>query len=93
AVTMARGELLAAQPPERTNMDLLPKSVEELRVIRIGSDIDLCPCAGTHVRSTREIGGLRIVARKGKGQGTQRIEYVLEQADAAEAAPASAAGL
>lgn len=76
--TMTREEVLAAQPPERTNMDLLPKSVTELRVIRIGADVDLCPCAGTHVQDTREIGEVRIVARQSKGSGTQRIEYVLE---------------
>lgn len=79
ATTMSRGEVLAAQPPERTNMDLLPKSVQELRVIRIGRDVDLCPCAGTHVRNTKEIGDVRIVSRTSKGSGTQRIEYTLGQ--------------
>ncbi|MEA3189631.1 MAG: misacylated tRNA(Ala) deacylase [Thermoplasmata archaeon] len=77
--TMTRDQVLAEQPPERTNMDLLPKSVTELRVIRIGADVDLCPCAGTHVQNTKEIGEVRIVARSSKGSGTQRIEYVLEQ--------------
>ncbi len=58
-------------------MDLLPKSVTDLRVIRIGSDVDLCPCAGTHVQNTREIGEVRILSRTSKGSGTQRIEYTL----------------
>jgi misacylated tRNA(Ala) deacylase len=44
--------------------------------------VDLCPCAGTHVQSTKEIGELRILSRTSKGSGTQRIEYTL-------AAPAS----
>jgi misacylated tRNA(Ala) deacylase len=82
AQTMTREEVAAEQPPERTNMDLLPKSVQELRVIRIGGDVDLCPCAGTHVRNTREIGELRIVRRTAKGHGTQRIEYTLAVPDA-----------
>jgi misacylated tRNA(Ala) deacylase len=77
ASTMTRDEVCAEQPPERTNMDLLPKSVNELRVIRIGRDIDLCPCAGTHVLNTKEIGELRILRRTSKGSGTQRIEYTL----------------
>jgi len=75
--TMTRDEVNAELPPERTNMDLLPKSVNDLRVIRIGADVDLCPCAGTHVRNTREIGEVRILSRTSKGSGTQRIEYEL----------------
>jgi misacylated tRNA(Ala) deacylase len=75
--TMTREAVDAELPPDRTNMDLLPQSVSELRVIRIGQDVDLCPCAGTHVQNTKEIGELRIVARSSKGSGTQRVEYVL----------------
>jgi misacylated tRNA(Ala) deacylase len=76
--TMTRDEVNAELPPERTNLDLLPKSVTDLRVIRIGKDVDLCPCAGTHVMDTKEIGELRILRRTAKGSGTQRIEYTLE---------------
>jgi len=75
--TMTRDEVNAELPPERTNLDLLPKSVTDLRVIRIGADVDLCPCAGTHVCSTKEIGEVRILSRTSKGSGTQRIEYDL----------------
>lgn len=77
AVTMTRDEINALMPEDRTNMDLLPKSVTELRVIRIGDDLDLCPCAGTHVRNTNEIGEVEFLGRKSKGKGTQRIEYRL----------------
>ncbi len=77
AVTMTRDEVNGIMPEDRTNMDLLPKSVTELRVIRIGDDVDLCPCAGTHVRTTGEIGEIEILGRKSKGKGTQRIEYRL----------------
>lgn len=77
AVTMTRDEINGIMPPDRTNMDLLPKSVTELRVIRIGDDVDLCPCAGTHVLNTGEIGEVEILGRKSKGKGTQRIEYRL----------------
>ena len=75
--TMTRDAIGAELPPERTNLDLLPKSVTDLRVIRIGSNVDLCPCAGTHVQDTRELGEVRIVSRQSKGSGTQRIEYTL----------------
>ena len=77
ADTMTRDEVNAIMPEDRTNMDLLPKSVQELRVIRIGDDIDLCPCAGTHVRNTGEIGEIEVLRTKSKGKGTQRLEYTL----------------
>jgi misacylated tRNA(Ala) deacylase len=83
AASMTRDQVMAAQPPERTNMDLLPKSVTDLRVIQIGRDVDLCPCAGTHVANTREIGELKILRRTSKGSGTQRIEYTLAGLDSA----------
>ncbi len=76
-VTMTRDEINAIMPEARTNMDLLPRSVQELRVIRIGDDLDLCPCAGTHVRNTGEIGEVQVLRRKSKGKGTQRVEYTL----------------
>jgi misacylated tRNA(Ala) deacylase len=59
-------------------MDLLPISVKELRVVRVGDDVDLCPCAGTHVRKLSEIGNVRLLGKKSKGKGTQRISYTLE---------------
>ncbi len=77
AVTMTRDDINAVMPEDRTNMDLLPKSVTELRVIRIGDDLDLCPCAGTHVANTKEIGELVFEGRKSKGKGTQRLTYSL----------------
>ena len=40
---MTREQINAIMPPERTNMDLLPISVKQLRVIRIRNNIDLCP--------------------------------------------------
>lgn len=74
---MTRDEINRVMPPDRTNMDLLPPSVKELRVIRIGEDIDLCPCAGTHVRNLSEIGEVRLLGKKSKGKGTQRVSYTL----------------
>jgi len=76
--TMTREEVNFQMPPERTNMDLLPASVNELRVVKIGDGIDLCPCAGTHVQSLGEIGHVDITGKKSKGKGTQRITYELQ---------------
>jgi len=56
---------------------MLPKSVTKLRVIRIG-DIDVCPCAGTHVKSLKEIGKIKFVKKDNKGSEKQRLTYILE---------------
>jgi misacylated tRNA(Ala) deacylase len=75
---MTREQINAIMPPERTNMDLLPSSVRELRIIKIGNNRDLCPCAGTHVQSLGEIGKLHFLSKKSKGKGKQRIQYTLK---------------
>jgi misacylated tRNA(Ala) deacylase len=76
--TMTRDEVNRIMPPERTNMDLLPISVKQLRVITIGDNIDLCPCAGTHVANLGEIGELELLGKKNKGSMVQRISYTLK---------------
>jgi misacylated tRNA(Ala) deacylase len=55
---------------------MLPSSVKKLRVISIG-DIDVCPCAGTHVRSLSEIGSVEFVKKENKGAEKQRLTYIL----------------
>ena len=77
---MTREAMNAIMPPDRTNMDLLPESVKELRVIQIGDQIDMCPCAGTHVSNLAELGRVEFLGKKSKGKGTQRFSYRLEEA-------------
>ena len=55
---------------------MLPKSVTQLRVITIG-DIDVCPCAGTHVKSLKEIGNVSFIKRDNKGAEKLRLTYNL----------------
>jgi misacylated tRNA(Ala) deacylase len=62
---------------DRSLVDLIPKHITRLRVIRVG-DRDYCPCGGTHLRNTQEIGHVRITDRRSKGKETDRITYVLE---------------
>ena len=78
---MTRTEINALMPQERTNMDLLPASVNNLRVVKIGESLDLCPCAGTHVKQLGEIGHIEIIGKKSKGKGTQRISYILNKGE------------
>ena len=74
---MTREEINTIMPPERTNMNLLPASVKHLRVVEIGDRVDLCPCAGTHVSNTSELGPVELIGKKSKGKGTQRLSYHL----------------
>ncbi len=55
---------------------MLPSSVKRLRVISIG-DIDVCPCAGTHVRSLSEIGKVNFLKKENKGSQKLRLNYQL----------------
>ena len=76
---MTRDEINAIMPADRTNMDLLPASVKELRIVQIGDREDMCPCAGTHVSNINELGHIQFLGKKSKGKGTQRVSYTLEQ--------------
>lgn len=75
---MTRDEINAIMPADRTNMDLLPASVKELRIVQIGDRVDMCPCAGTHVSNIGELGHIQFLGKKSKGKGTQRVSYTLE---------------
>jgi len=75
---MTRSELNQLMPVERTNLDLIPNHINNLRVIRIGDNFDLCPCAGTHVKSLGEIGHMEWISPpRSKGKQTQRLTYTL----------------
>ena len=75
---MTRDEINAIMPQERTNMDLLPAFINDLRVVTIGERQDMCPCAGTHVRNISEIGEVEFTGKKSKGKGNQRVSYILK---------------
>ena len=76
---MTRDEINDIMPPDRTNMNLLPASVKNLRVVEIGDRVDMCPCAGTHVANTSELGNVNLIGKKSKGKGTQRVTYNLTE--------------
>ena len=78
---MTREAINAIMPADRTNMDLLPASVQELRIIQIGDRVDMCPCAGTHVTNIAELGHVEFLGKKSKGKGTQRFSYQLGEPD------------
>ena len=71
----AREELLE-DSLVRVNMDLIPAHIDNLRVITI-KDLDICPCAGTHVDDINKIGPIEVSKVRSKGAGKLRVEYNL----------------
>jgi len=74
---LPRGILETKVNPEKCNLDLIPESIRTLRIVDI-DDLDICPCAGTHVRSLAEVGRIKMLKRDNKGKGRQRLTYELE---------------
>jgi misacylated tRNA(Ala) deacylase len=56
----------------RTKVSLVPESVTEIRVVDIVG-LDKQADGGTHVRSTAEVGGMRVVKTESKGKGNKRV--------------------
>ncbi|WP_298964027.1 alanyl-tRNA editing protein [uncultured Roseibium sp.] len=54
-----------------------PKGSGKVRLVRIGSDIDLQPCGGTHVSRTSEIGELALGKIENKGKQNRRVRIRL----------------
>ena len=61
----------------RTKVNLLPPTITEVRVIDIVG-LDRQADGGTHVDSTREVGGVRISKVESKGRGFRRIRISLD---------------
>lgn len=61
----------------RALLDLIPDSVDPLRVVEIEA-FDMCPCGGTHVDSLGAVGRIDIVDRTSKGADVERIEFRLD---------------
>ena len=71
-----RSDLERRVNEERCNLDLLPKSIQNLRVIEVAG-FDVCPCAGTHVRNTNELGKVHVLSVESKGKDRCRLTYEL----------------
>jgi misacylated tRNA(Ala) deacylase len=56
----------------RTKVNMIPESVTEIRVVDIVG-LDKQADGGTHVRSTDEVGRVRVVKTESKGKGNKRI--------------------
>jgi len=56
----------------RTKVSLIPESVAEIRVVDIVG-LDKQADGGTHVRSTAEVGRLKVLKLENKGKGNKRV--------------------
>jgi misacylated tRNA(Ala) deacylase len=63
----------------RTKVNMIPETVSEIRVVDIVG-LDKQADGGTHVRSTAEVGRIRVVKLENKGKGNKRVR--LEVIDA-----------
>ena len=53
-----------------------PRTNNKIRLVKIGS-IDLQPCGGTHVKSTKEIGEIKIGKIENKGRMNRRVNLLI----------------
>ncbi|CAB4363498.1 MAG: alanyl-tRNA editing protein [Actinobacteria bacterium] len=63
----------------RTKVSLIPESVTEIRVVDIVG-LDKQADGGTHVRSTAEVGRLRVLKLESKGKGNKRVRVEIVDA-------------
>ena len=69
---LPRTEALADADLIRTKVNLIPPSVDEIRVVDIVG-LDKQADGGTHVRTTDEVGRIKVLKTESKGKGNKRI--------------------
>jgi misacylated tRNA(Ala) deacylase len=70
--SIPRAEAVLDEALIRTKVSLVPESVHEIRVVDIVG-LDKQADGGTHVRTTGEVGGVRVVKTESKGKGNKRV--------------------
>ena len=74
---LPRAEALSDPDLIRTKVNLIPESIDPIRVIDI-EGIDKQADGGTHVRSTGEVGRVLVVKTESKGKANKRMRIQLE---------------
>ncbi len=70
-------KILKEKPEIIRSMSVKPPEIDgKIRLIRIGN-IDLQPCGGTHVKSTIEIGKIKIGKIENKGKMNRRVNITI----------------
>ncbi len=73
---LPRAEALADPDLIRTKVNLIPEDVDPIRVVDIVG-LDKQADGGTHVRSTAEVGHVRVAKTESKGKGFKRMRVAL----------------
>jgi misacylated tRNA(Ala) deacylase len=76
---LPRGTALEDDDLIRTKANLIPESIQEIRVVDIVG-LDKQADGGTHVRSTGEIGRFEVVKTESKGKGNKRLRIRVHDA-------------
>jgi len=56
------------------SLETLPPQAANVRIVEI-KGLHACACGGTHVRNIDEIGAIKVLKRRSKGKGVERIEF------------------
>ncbi len=78
AETMQREKAQRYVEKFHESLKTLPPQVKEVRIIEI-KDLHACACGGTHLKTTGEIGSIKILKRGSKGKGVERIEFLAKR--------------
>lgn len=73
---LPRAEALEIPDLIRTKINLLPPEITRIRIVEIVG-VDLQADGGTHVHSTREVGGIKVLRTENKGKQNKRMEIAL----------------
>ena len=73
---LQRSEAVLDRDLIRTKVNLIPESVDEIRVVDIVG-LDKQADGGTHVAFTGEVGRIEITKTESKGRGFKRVRFVL----------------
>jgi misacylated tRNA(Ala) deacylase len=77
---LPRGTAIADDDLIRTKVNLIPESVQEIRVVDIVG-LDKQADGGTHVARTSEIGRFEVVKTESKGTGDKRLRIRVHDAE------------
>ncbi|GAA4596037.1 alanyl-tRNA editing protein [Planotetraspora phitsanulokensis] len=75
---LPRAEAFAIPDIIRTATNLVPESVQEVRIVDIVG-LDCQADGGTHVASTKQIGRIRVAKIENKGKGFRRLRIAVEE--------------
>ncbi len=78
--SVPRAEAMEIPDLIRTKINLLPPDIQEIRIVEIVG-VDLQADGGTHVHSTREVGGIAVLKTENKGKQNKRMEIALVDGD------------